>query len=97
MADGGSVAESVARRYAVLRQHLDERQRRLLLGTGAAQLGGGGIKAVAEAAGCIRTRWLVVCARSQPSSLKGRGCVPVEAGSCRATPASADAGRMVAP
>jgi len=51
MVDGAQVAESVARRYAVLRQHLDERQRRLLLGTEAVQLGRGGIKAVAEATG----------------------------------------------
>jgi hypothetical protein len=51
MADGGQVAESVARRYAVLRPHLDERQRRLLLGVEAAHLGRGGSKAVAEATG----------------------------------------------
>ena len=43
--------EPVARRYAVLRPHLDERQRRLLLGAEAAELGRGGIKAVAEANG----------------------------------------------
>jgi hypothetical protein len=51
MADGEQVAESVARRYAVLRPHLDERQRRLLLGVEAAQLGRGGIAAVAQATG----------------------------------------------
>ena len=51
MADGELVAESAARRYAVLRPHLDERQRRLLLGVEAQQLGRGGIKAVAEATG----------------------------------------------
>jgi transposase len=51
MSDGALVAESAARRYAVLRPHLDERQRRLLLGVEAAQLGRGGIKAVAEATG----------------------------------------------
>ena len=44
-------AEQVARRYVVLRPHLDERQRRLLLGVEAQQLGRGGIKAVAEATG----------------------------------------------
>ena len=44
-------AESVARRYAVLRPHLDERQRRLLLGAEARELGRGGIKAVAEVTG----------------------------------------------
>ena len=51
MADRVHVAESVGRRYAVLRPHLDERQRRLLLGSEAAELGRGGIKAVAEATG----------------------------------------------
>jgi len=45
------VAESLARKYAVLRPHLDERQRRLLLGAEAVQLGRGGVKAVAEATG----------------------------------------------
>ena len=51
MADSGWVAESVGRRYAVLRPHLDERQRRLMLGSEAAELGRGGIKTVAEATG----------------------------------------------
>jgi hypothetical protein len=51
MADSVQVAESVGRRYAVLRPHLDERQRRLLLGSEAAELGRGGIKTVAEATG----------------------------------------------
>lgn len=51
MADVGQLAEAVARRYVALRPHLDERQRRLLLGTEAAELGRGGIKAVAEATG----------------------------------------------
>ena len=45
------VAESGAARYAVLRPHLDERQRRLLLGMEARQLGRGGIKVIAEATG----------------------------------------------
>src|ERR1022692_661614 len=44
-------AESAARKYAVLRPHLDERQRRLLLGAEASELGRGGIKAVAGATG----------------------------------------------
>ena len=44
-------AESLARKYAVLRPHLDERQRRLLLGAEASELGRGGIKAVALATG----------------------------------------------
>ena len=47
----GRLRRSVARRYAVLRAHLDERQRRLLLGVEAQQLGRGGIKAVAQATG----------------------------------------------
>jgi len=51
MADSAQVAESVGRRYAALRPHLDERQRRLLLGIEAAELGRGGVKAVAEATG----------------------------------------------
>jgi hypothetical protein len=42
---------NLARRYAVLRVHLDERQRGLLLGTGAGELGRGGVKTVAEATG----------------------------------------------
>jgi len=51
VAESAQVAESVGRRYAVLRPHLDERQRRLLLGTEAAELGRGGVKVVAEATG----------------------------------------------
>ena len=51
MAVGVQVSESVARRYAVLRPHLDERQRRLFLGVEATELGRGGIKAVAQVTG----------------------------------------------
>jgi transposase len=51
MAEGARGAESVGRRYALLRAHLDERQRRLLLGTEAVELGRGGVKAVAAATG----------------------------------------------
>ncbi len=51
MAGMAEAAESAASRYAVLRPHLDERQRRLLLGVEARQLGRGGITAVAEATG----------------------------------------------
>jgi transposase len=43
--------DRVARRYGLLRPHLDERQRRLLLGAEALELGRGGMKAVAEATG----------------------------------------------
>jgi hypothetical protein len=49
--DGEAGGERVARLYGVLRPHLDERQRRLLLGAQALELGRGGIKAVAAAAG----------------------------------------------
>lgn len=51
MAGDVQFVESVARRYAVLRPHLDERQRRLLLGAEATELGRGGIKAIAQATG----------------------------------------------
>jgi transposase len=51
MAQSAQVAESLARRYALLRPHLDERQRRLLLGCEAVESGRGGVKAVAEATG----------------------------------------------
>ena len=49
--DGEPAGEQVARLYGLLRPHLDERQRRLLLGAEALGLGRGGIKAVAEATG----------------------------------------------
>jgi hypothetical protein len=51
MASDAGASESVARRYAVLRSHLDERQRRLVLGAEAAELGRGGITVVAAATG----------------------------------------------
>ena len=51
MTVAAQVAESVGRRYAALREHLDELQRRLLLGAEATELGRGGIKAVAQATG----------------------------------------------
>jgi len=51
MADVAQVAESAGRRYAALRPHLDERQRRLVLGVEATELGRGGITAVAAATG----------------------------------------------
>jgi hypothetical protein len=51
MAESEQAAESVADKYAALRPHLDERQRRLLLGAEARQLGRGGIKTVAAATG----------------------------------------------
>ena len=51
MGIGGQISESVARRYAVLRPYLDERQRRLVLAAEAGELGRGGIRAVALATG----------------------------------------------
>ena len=51
MADGTQPVDSVARRYVVLRAHLDERQRRLFLGAEAREFGWGGIKVVAAATG----------------------------------------------
>jgi Rhodopirellula transposase DDE domain len=51
MANGGQGVEGVADKYEALRPHLDERQRRLLLGAEARQLGRGGITAVAAATG----------------------------------------------
>ncbi len=51
MAESVRVTGAVARRYTVLRPHLDERQRRLLLGSEATELGRGGIKTVAQATG----------------------------------------------
>lgn len=51
MADVAQLAESAASRYTALRSHLDERQRRLLLGVEASQIGRGAIKAIASATG----------------------------------------------
>ena len=45
------LAESLARRFEVLRPHLSELQRRLWLGAEAAELGAGGVAVVANAAG----------------------------------------------
>ena len=56
MADEGLTGEAAARRYAVLRPHLDERQRRLLLGAEAAELGRAGSRRSRRRPGCIRTR-----------------------------------------
>ncbi len=51
MAEVAQLVESAGRRYAAVRAHLDERQRRLVLGIEAVELGRGGIKAVAAATG----------------------------------------------
>ena len=45
------LAESVGRRFEVLRPHLNELQRRLWLGAEAAELGSGGVALVAQAVG----------------------------------------------
>jgi hypothetical protein len=44
-------AESLARRYDVVRPHLTERQRRVWLGAEARELGSGGVRIVADAVG----------------------------------------------
>lgn len=51
MADVAQLAESAGHRYAALRAHLDERQRRLVLGIEATEIGRGGIKATAATTG----------------------------------------------
>lgn len=51
MAAGGEFEASLAAKLRVLLPHLDERQRRLLLGAEARSLGHGGIRLVARAAG----------------------------------------------
>ena len=50
---GGAVQseEALAAKFAALLPHLDERQRRLVMGAEARALGHGGIKTVARAAG----------------------------------------------
>lgn len=48
-------AEAAARRFAALADHLDERQRRLVLAVEATELGRGGVSALAVAAGVART------------------------------------------
>src|SRR6266851_4160178 len=54
MAVAVETEESLAAKFAVLLPHLDERQRRLYLGSEARSLGHGGIEAVARAAGVSR-------------------------------------------
>src|SRR5574337_110317 len=51
MAGAVQSEEALAAKFAVLLPHLDERQRRLLMGAEARSLGHGGIKTVARAAG----------------------------------------------
>ena len=54
MAIAVEIEESLAAKFPVLLPHLDERQRRLYLGSEARSLGHGGIDAVARAAGVSR-------------------------------------------
>jgi hypothetical protein len=54
MAVAVDVVESLAAKFSALLPHLDERQRRLYLGSEARVLGHGGITAVAAAAGVSR-------------------------------------------
>jgi hypothetical protein len=51
--------EQVAAVYAEVREVLDERQRRLVLGAAARRVGRGGIKQVAAAVGWCRRRSVV--------------------------------------
>jgi len=55
MAISSDVREQLALRLAVLSPHLNERQRRLLLGAEARLLGHGGVRAVAQVAGVSET------------------------------------------
>ena len=55
MAVEAAVVGAVQRRIAALWPHLNERQRRLLLGAEARELGWGGVTAVAQVAGVSRT------------------------------------------
>ena len=54
MAVAVEIEESLAAKFPVLLPHLDERQRRLYLGSEARSLGHGGLEAVARAAGVSR-------------------------------------------
>jgi hypothetical protein len=54
MAVAVEIVESLAAKFSALLLHLDERQRRLYLGSEARSLGHGGIAAVARAAGVGR-------------------------------------------
>jgi len=51
MAVAVETEEALAAKFPVLLPHLDERQRRLYLGSEARSLGHGGVEAVARAAG----------------------------------------------
>lgn len=54
----------LAAKFGAILPHLDERQRRLLIGAEAQSLGHGGIRAVARAAGVCEARCLPECGNS---------------------------------
>jgi hypothetical protein len=65
-----AAAEAVGRRIATLWPSLTERQRRLLLGAEARELGWGGVSAVARVVGVARsTVTLAVAELDRPSEL----------------------------
>jgi hypothetical protein len=69
------VKDAVARKMASLWPHLDERQRWLVLGAEARELGRGGVKLVAAAAaGCRRTRSRRPAGIGVRSGAQGFGC-----------------------
>jgi DNA-binding MurR/RpiR family transcriptional regulator len=55
MAVSSDAYDQLALRFEVLSPHLNERQRRLLLGAEARLLGHGGVRAVAQVAGVSET------------------------------------------
>lgn len=72
MAIETTVVDAVGRRIAVLWPQLTERQRRLLLGAEARELGYGGVSAVARVAGVARSTVTVALAElDRPSELTG--------------------------
>ena len=86
-------SDLVAARLSLIRPHLDERAWRLLLGAEAKVLGRGGIKVVAAAVGCIRTRWRRVCGSwTTPDRFRG-GCAGPVPGARRWRLTDPDSGR----
>ncbi len=71
--------DQLSAKFAVLFPHLDERQRRLLMGTEARLLGHGGIRAVARAARVSETTVAMACSSWNPErSRSGGSGVPPE-------------------
>jgi hypothetical protein len=77
----GDAAETLARRFEVMRPHLSEFQRRLWLGAEAAELGPGGVVIVAETTGAPGPR--------RGSRGAGPGTGPVAAGASGQRPMTA--------